>query len=194
MWKATNIFSAKNIYVIAIFQDKHFHIMLANNFVKFWTIGPWYFSYFSLWVLIRQFRWTWNVKPYFLWKIKHKIEMTSAATVISTFRDKYFSYFSRTIYWVLIRSTWLWASNYNIHFCRKIRKICIFNTLPIYALFSTLKDCFREREKMASIGWHDICLFTQNDYHIYPKYSIFGHLSPYHYCLKNIHCTTSCCV
>ena len=33
--KATHIFSAKNIYVVAIFQDKNFYIMLANNFVKF---------------------------------------------------------------------------------------------------------------------------------------------------------------
>ena len=33
--KSTHIFSAKNINIIAIFQDRNFNIMLANNFVKF---------------------------------------------------------------------------------------------------------------------------------------------------------------
>ena len=33
--KATHIFSAKNINVFAIFQDRNFDITLANNFVKF---------------------------------------------------------------------------------------------------------------------------------------------------------------
>ena len=31
--KATHIFSAKNINVFAIFQDRNFNVMLANNFV-----------------------------------------------------------------------------------------------------------------------------------------------------------------
>ena len=30
----------KNINVFAIFQDRSFNIMLANNFVKFWTTEP----------------------------------------------------------------------------------------------------------------------------------------------------------
>ena len=33
--KAAHIFSAKNIYVFAIFQDRNFNITLANNFIKF---------------------------------------------------------------------------------------------------------------------------------------------------------------
>ena len=33
--KATQIFSAKNINVFAIFQDRNFNITSANNFVKF---------------------------------------------------------------------------------------------------------------------------------------------------------------
>ena len=33
--KATHIFSAKNINVFAIFQDRNFNIMLANNCVQF---------------------------------------------------------------------------------------------------------------------------------------------------------------
>ena len=39
--KATHIYAAKNIKVFAIFQDRNFNITLANNFVKFWTNGPW---------------------------------------------------------------------------------------------------------------------------------------------------------
>ena len=39
--KPTHIFSAKNINIFAIFQYRNFNIMLANNFVKFWTTGPW---------------------------------------------------------------------------------------------------------------------------------------------------------
>ena len=31
--KATHIFSAKNINVFEIFQDRNFNVMLANNFV-----------------------------------------------------------------------------------------------------------------------------------------------------------------
>ena len=45
--KCTHIFSAKNISIFAIFQDRNFNIKLANNFVKFWTTGPcslWYTS------------------------------------------------------------------------------------------------------------------------------------------------------
>ena len=33
--KATHIFSVKNISVFAIFQDRNFNPMLANNFIKF---------------------------------------------------------------------------------------------------------------------------------------------------------------
>ena len=32
--KATHIFSAKNIYVFAIFQDRNFNVTSANNFIK----------------------------------------------------------------------------------------------------------------------------------------------------------------
>ena len=35
MQKLLTIFSAKNINVFAIFQDRHFNVMLANSFVKF---------------------------------------------------------------------------------------------------------------------------------------------------------------
>ena len=36
--KATHIFfSAKNITVFAILQDRSFKVVLAYNFVKFWT-------------------------------------------------------------------------------------------------------------------------------------------------------------
>ena len=47
MWVAFAIqkllifFSAKNINVFAIFQDRNFNDTLANNFVKFWTTWPW---------------------------------------------------------------------------------------------------------------------------------------------------------
>ena len=44
----THIFSAKNINVFAIFQDRSFNVMLANNFLKFWTTGPRSFNYFSM--------------------------------------------------------------------------------------------------------------------------------------------------
>ena len=37
--KATNNFSAKNINVFAVFQDKKISLMLTNN-DKFWTTGP----------------------------------------------------------------------------------------------------------------------------------------------------------
>ena len=33
--KDTHIFSAKNVNVFAIFQDRNFNVTLANNFVKF---------------------------------------------------------------------------------------------------------------------------------------------------------------
>ena len=39
--KATHIFSARNINVFAIYQDRNFNVTLANNFVKFWTTGSW---------------------------------------------------------------------------------------------------------------------------------------------------------
>ena len=39
--KATHIFSPKHINVFALFQGRLFNIVLANNFIKFWTIGPW---------------------------------------------------------------------------------------------------------------------------------------------------------
>ena len=43
MWvKATHIFSAKNIYVFSIFQDRNLKVTLAKNFIKFWTTGPWF--------------------------------------------------------------------------------------------------------------------------------------------------------
>ena len=35
-------FSAKDINVFAIFQDRKFNVTLANNFIKFWTTGPWF--------------------------------------------------------------------------------------------------------------------------------------------------------
>ena len=38
--KATHIFTAKNINVFAIFQNRNFNITLANNFVRFRTTGP----------------------------------------------------------------------------------------------------------------------------------------------------------
>ena len=41
--KATHIFSAKNINVFAIFQERNYNVTLADNFVKFWTTGPWSF-------------------------------------------------------------------------------------------------------------------------------------------------------
>ena len=41
MQKLLTFFSAKNIGVVAIFQDINFNITLANNFVKFWTTRPW---------------------------------------------------------------------------------------------------------------------------------------------------------
>ena len=41
MWVAFAIFSAKNINVFAIFQEGNFNVTLANNFIKFWTTGPW---------------------------------------------------------------------------------------------------------------------------------------------------------
>ena len=45
----THFFSKKkkHIYAIKLFQDRNFNVTLANNFVYFWTIGLWYFSYFS---------------------------------------------------------------------------------------------------------------------------------------------------
>ena len=33
--KATHTFSAKNINVFAVFQDRNYNITIANNFVKF---------------------------------------------------------------------------------------------------------------------------------------------------------------
>ena len=39
--KSYSHFSAKNINVFAIFLDRNFNGALANNFVKFWTAGPW---------------------------------------------------------------------------------------------------------------------------------------------------------
>ena len=47
MWVATHIFSAKNINVFAIFQDRNFNVMLVDNFVKFSTTGQRYFCIFS---------------------------------------------------------------------------------------------------------------------------------------------------
>ena len=38
--KATHIFFAKNINVFTIFQDRNFKLTLANNFIKFWQLGP----------------------------------------------------------------------------------------------------------------------------------------------------------
>ena len=37
---ATHIFSAKNVNVFVIFQDRNFSITLANNFFQIWTAGP----------------------------------------------------------------------------------------------------------------------------------------------------------
>ena len=37
MWVA---FSAKDINIFAIFQERNFNVTLANKFVKFWTTGP----------------------------------------------------------------------------------------------------------------------------------------------------------
>ena len=46
MWVAfALIFSAKNINVFAIFWDRNSNIMLANNFVKFITTGPWVLNF-----------------------------------------------------------------------------------------------------------------------------------------------------
>ena len=39
--KATHIFSTKSSNVSAIFQNRKFNIILANNFVTFWTAGLW---------------------------------------------------------------------------------------------------------------------------------------------------------
>ena len=41
MQKLLTFFSAKDINVSAMFQDRNFNVTLANNFVKFWTAGPW---------------------------------------------------------------------------------------------------------------------------------------------------------
>ena len=38
--KGTHIFTTKNINVFAIFQERNFNAMLANNFVKFLTTWP----------------------------------------------------------------------------------------------------------------------------------------------------------
>ena len=40
MEKATHIFSAKNMNVFAIFQDRNFNVTLANNFKCFEQMGP----------------------------------------------------------------------------------------------------------------------------------------------------------
>ena len=37
-------FSAQNINVFAIFQNRNFNLTLDNNFVKFWTTGTRYFN------------------------------------------------------------------------------------------------------------------------------------------------------
>ena len=42
--KLLTFFSAKNINVFAIFQDRNFNVMLANTLIKFWTTGPWAFA------------------------------------------------------------------------------------------------------------------------------------------------------
>ena len=42
MQKLLTFLQQKNINVFAIFQDRNFIIMLANNFVKFLTTGPSY--------------------------------------------------------------------------------------------------------------------------------------------------------
>ena len=38
--QATHILSAKIINVFAIFQDRNFNLTLANDLIKFQTIGP----------------------------------------------------------------------------------------------------------------------------------------------------------
>ena len=40
----SHFFSAKNINVFALFQDRNFNVTLARNFVQFWTTGPWLFK------------------------------------------------------------------------------------------------------------------------------------------------------
>ena len=40
MQKLLTFFSAKNINVFAIFQDRIFKVVLANNFIKFELLGP----------------------------------------------------------------------------------------------------------------------------------------------------------
>ena len=41
MWVAFHIFSANNINMFDIFQDRILNDTLDNNFVKLWTTGPW---------------------------------------------------------------------------------------------------------------------------------------------------------
>ena len=48
MWVAIHIFSAKNVNVFAIFQDGNFNVTLANNFINFWKIGPWFLPSLTL--------------------------------------------------------------------------------------------------------------------------------------------------
>ena len=48
MGVAFAIFSAKNIYVFAIFQDRNFQVMLANNFIKF--LNSWAQIFFLYWL------------------------------------------------------------------------------------------------------------------------------------------------
>ena len=48
MWEAFAVqklltfFQQKKIKVFAIFQDRNFNVILANDFVKFWKTGPRY--------------------------------------------------------------------------------------------------------------------------------------------------------
>ena len=47
MQKLLTFFSAKNINIFAVFQDRNLNVTLANNFIKFWTTGSSYLDKLS---------------------------------------------------------------------------------------------------------------------------------------------------